>query len=76
MALEDVAREFQRGILELYNLDKKEGSFTSFMPDALLEVICILERGKKHNSYRIIRKRNYFTLTNKFPAKNGESTPL
>ena len=45
------------------------------MPDDLLEVICILERGKKHNSYKIIRKRNYFSLITKFPAKNG-STPL
>ena len=57
-------------------MDKKEGSSTNFMPDDLLEVICILERGKKHHSYKIIRKRNYFSLITKFPAKNGESTPL
>ena len=57
-------------------MDKKEGSSTNFMPDDLLEVICILERGKKHNSYKIIRKRNYFSLITKFPAKNGESAPL
>ena len=57
-------------------MDKKEGSSTNFMPDDLLEVICILERGKKHKSYKIIRKRNYFSLITKFPAKNGESTPL
>ena len=57
-------------------MDKKEGSSTNFMPDDLLEVICILERGKKHNSYKIIRKRNYFSLITKFPAKNGESMPL
>ena len=56
-------------------MDKKEGSSTNFMPDDLLEVTCILERGKKHNSYKIIRKRNYFFLIHKFPAKNGESTP-
>ena len=56
-------------------MDKKEGSSTNFMPDDLLEVICILERGKKHNTYKIIRKRNYFSLITKFPAKNG-STPL
>ena len=55
-------------------MDKKEGSSTNFMPDDLLEVICILERGKKHNSYKIKRKRNYFSLITKFPAKNGEST--
>ena len=57
-------------------MDKKEGSSTNFMPDDLLEVICILERGKKHYLYKIIRKRNYFSLITKFPAKNGEPTPL
>ena len=57
-------------------MDKKEGSSTNFMPDDLLEVICILERGKKHYSYKIIRKRNYFSLITKFPAKNGGLTPL
>ena len=46
------------------------------MPDDLLEIICIFERGEKHNSYKIIRKRNYFSLITKFPAKNEESTPL
>ena len=43
-------------------MDKKEGSSTNFMPDDLLEFICILERGKKHISYKIIRKGNYFSL--------------
>ena len=57
-------------------MDKKEGSSTNFMPDDLLEIICILERGEKHNPYKIIRKRNYFSLITKFSAKNGESTPL
>ena len=57
-------------------MDKKEGSSTNFMPDDLLEIICILERREKHNSYKIIRKRNHFSLITKFPAKNGESTPL
>ena len=57
-------------------MDKKEGSSTNFMPDDLLEIICILERGEKHNPYKIIRKRNYFSLITKFPAKNGESTLL
>ena len=42
-------------------MDKKEGSSTNFMPDDLLEIICILERGEKHNPYKIIRKRNYFS---------------
>ena len=57
-------------------MDKKEGSSTNLMPDDLLEIICILERGKKHNPYKIICKRNYFSLITKFPAKNGDSTPL
>ena len=35
-------------------MDKKEGSSTNFMPDDLLEIISILERGEKHNSYKII----------------------
>ena len=56
-------------------MDKKEGSSTNLMPDDLLEIICILERGEKHKSYKIIRKRNNFSLTTKFPAKNGEKTP-
>ena len=42
-------------------MDKKEGSSTNFMPDDLLEVIWILERGKKHNSYKIIRKELFFS---------------
>ena len=57
-------------------MDKKEGNSTNFMPDDLLEIICFLERGEKHNSYKIIHKRNYFYLITKFPTKNGESTPL
>ena len=57
-------------------MDKKEGSTTNIMQDDLLEIICILERGEKHNSYKSIRKRNYFSLITKFPAKNGESSPL
>ena len=50
-------------------MDKKEDSSTNFMPDDLLEVICILERGKKHNSYKIIRKRNYFFSSPNFPPR-------
>ena len=59
-------------------MDKKEGTYTNFMPDDLLEIITILERGEKHNSYKIIhvRKRKYFSLITKFSVKNGESTPL
>ena len=46
------------------------------MPKDLIDFICILERDEKCHSYKIIRKRKYFTLVTKFPAKNGESTPL
>ena len=57
-------------------MDKKELNASNFMPVDLLEIICILERREKHKSYKIIRKRNYFSLITKFPTKNGESTPL
>ena len=57
-------------------MDNKANSSTNFMPDYLLETICILERGGMHHSYKIMRKRNYFSLITKFPAKNGESTPM
>ena len=57
-------------------MDETEFTASNFMPGDLLEIICILERGEKCHSYKIIRKRNYFTLVTKFPAKNGESTPL
>ena len=57
-------------------MDKKEGTSTNIKPDYLLEIICILERGEKHNSYKIIPKRNNFSLITIFPAKNGELTLL
>ena len=57
-------------------MDETEFTASNFMPRDLLEIICILERGEKCHSYKIIRKRNYFTLVTKFPVKNGESTPL
>ena len=47
MALEDAAREFPRGILELLTMYKKESTSTKFLPDDLLEIICILERVEK-----------------------------
>ena len=50
------------GFGTLKKKDKKEGSSTNFMPDDLLEIICILERGEMHNPYKIIGKRNYFSL--------------
>ena len=57
-------------------MDEKEFTAANFIPKDLLEIICILERGKKHHSYKIIRTRNHFSLITKFPAKNGDSTPL
>ena len=58
-------------------MDEKELNASNFMPEDLLEIICILERGDlKRQSYKIIRKRNYFSLITKFPTKNGGSTPL
>ena len=46
-----------KGDFGTLKMDKKEGSSTNFMPDDLLEIICILERGENHNPYKIIRKR-------------------
>ena len=57
-------------------MDETELPAANFMPKDLIEIICILERDEKCHSYKIIRKRKYFTLVTKFPAKNGESTPL
>ena len=56
-------------------MDETESTAANFMPKDLIEIICILERDEKCHSYKIIRKRKYFTLVTKFPAKNGESTP-
>ena len=57
-------------------MDETEFTASNFMPRDLLEIIYIFERGEKCHSYEIIRKGNHFTLVIKFPAKNGESTPL
>ena len=57
-------------------MDETECTASNFMPKDLIEIICILERDEKGHSYKIIRNRKYFTLVTKFPAKNGESTPL
>ena len=35
-----------------------------------------MREGEKHNSYKILRDRNHFSLIAKFPARNGEPTPL
>ena len=53
-------------------MDEAEITTSNFMPRDLTEIICILEIGEKCHSYKIIQKRNYFTLVTKgFPAKNG-----
>ena len=57
-------------------MDETECTAANFMPKDLIEIICILERDEKCHTYKIIRKRKYFTLVTKFPAKNRESTPL
>ena len=57
-------------------MDETECTASNFMPKDLIEIICILERDEKCHSYKTIRKRKYFTLVTKFPARNGESTPL
>ena len=57
-------------------MDETEFTASNFMPRDLIEIICILERGEKCHSNKIIRKRNYFTPSTKFLANNGESMPL
>ena len=69
MALKDAASEFQRGILDNQNMDKKKPKYSNLC-------IFILERGEKYNLYKSIRKRNNFSLITKFPDKNERSTPL
>ena len=41
-------------------MDEKAFTASDFIPKDLLEIIFILERGKKHHSYKIIRNRNHF----------------
>ena len=74
MATEDVTHEFRRRILE--NNMKKEFTASNFIPEKLLDIICILERDEKHHSYKIIQNKNNFSLIAKFGAKNAETTPL
>ena len=52
-------------------MDEKEFTASDFIPKDLLEIICILERGKKHHSYKIMRRhkdRNHFSFIAKFPG--------
>ena len=57
-------------------MDEKEFTAFNFIPKDLLEIICILERGEKHHSYKIIRNRNHFSVIAKFPTRNVEPTPF
>ena len=57
-------------------MDKKEFTASNFIPEILLDIICILERDEKHHSYNIIRNKKTFSLIAKFGAKNEETTPL
>ena len=54
----------------------KEFTASNFIPEKLLDIICILERDVKHHSYKIIQNKNNFSLITKFGAKNAETTPL
>ena len=57
-------------------MDKKEFTASNFIPERLLDIICILESDEKHHSYKIIRNKKTFSLIAKFGAKNEETTPL
>ena len=57
-------------------MDKKEFTASNFIPERLLDIICILERDEKYHSYKIIRNKKNFSLIAKFGAKNEETTPL
>ena len=50
-------------------MDKKEGSSTNFMPDDLLKIICILERGEKHNPYKLYARGIIFLSLPNFPPR-------
>ena len=56
-------------------MDEKELNYSNFMPEEFQKSSAFL-RGEKGHWYKIIQKRNYFSLITKFLAKNGESTPL
>ena len=54
----------------------KEFTASNFIPERLLDIICILESDEKHHSYKIIRNKKTFSLVTKFGVKNEETTPL
>ena len=57
-------------------MDKKEFTASNFIPEKLLDIICILERDEKHHSYKIIWNKNNFSLIAYFGAKNAETTRI
>ena len=57
-------------------MDKKEFTASNFIPERLLDIICILERDEKYHSYKIIWNKKTFSLIAKFGLKNEETTPL
>ena len=49
---------------------KTEFTASNFMPRDLLEIICILERGEKYHSYKIIYERGIILLSSlNFPPR-------
>ena len=50
-------------------MDKKEGTSTNFMPDDLLEIICILERGEKHIPIKLYLRGIIFLSIPYFPPR-------
>ena len=50
-------------------MDKKEGSFTNFMPDNLLEVICILREGKSTIRIKLYVRGIIFLSSPNFPPR-------
>ena len=60
-------------------MDEKDLTASNFIPNDLLDIICILGRDEKHHLHKIIRnssKENNFSFIAKCPVKNAESTPL
>ena len=41
-------------------MDKKGFTASNFIPERLLDIICILESEEKHHSYKIIRNKKTF----------------
>ena len=46
--------------IKISSVDEKEFTASNFIPKDLLEIICILEKGEKHHSYKLLRNRNHF----------------